>query len=266
MGTKKWEIRNKKLLLISYLLLLTFIAACGRRGDPIVIAPYKVGIDSYREVGVVKDLKALKRDGNIYLTWRIPEGEDFFKEALKGFVVFRAEIPEGVTVEECECSFRLLDFIGSDSKSSRYFGIDSEKTFEYLDKKVIRGQAYVYKIVVMDKNNKMGKDSNIILVRGIKPELTEVVTIPPKVPTGLVAVYTQKNIVLAWDEVRGQEIKFYNVYRSEGKDFAAIGETVTPAFTDKDIEPSRKYYYRVTAVGEIEGPPSEEIEIVTEIH
>jgi hypothetical protein len=259
MGTKKWEIRNKKLLFISYLLLLAFIAACGRRGDPIVIAPYK-------EVGVVKDFKALKRDGNIYLTWRIPEGEDFFKEALKGFVVFRAEIPEGVTVKECECSFRLLDFIGPDSKSSRYFGIDSEKTFEYLDKKVIRGQAYVYKIVVMDKNNKTGKDSNIVLVKDIEPEPEKVVTIPPKVPTGLVAIYTQKSIILTWDEIRGQEIKFYNVYRSEGKDFAAIGETVTFAFTDKDIEPSRKYYYRVTVVGDIEGPPSEEIEIVTEIH
>ncbi len=148
------EIRNKKLLLISYFLLLIFIAACGRRGDPIAIAPYK----------------------------------------------------------------------------------------------------------------EVGKDSNTVLVKGIKPEPTEVVTILPNVPTGLIAVYTQKSIVLTWDEIRGQEIKFYNVYRSEGKDFAVIGETVTSAFTDKNIEPSRKYYYRVTAVGEIEGPPSEEIEIVTKIH
>ncbi len=46
MANKKWQIRNKKLLLISYLLLLAFITACGRRGDPVAITPYKTGIDS----------------------------------------------------------------------------------------------------------------------------------------------------------------------------------------------------------------------------
>jgi len=39
----------------------------------------------------------------------------------------------------------------------------------------------------------------------------------------------------------------------------------TPAFTDKDVEPDRKYHYRISAVGAAEGPPSEEIIIVTEI-
>lgn len=53
--------RNKKLLLVFCFFLLVFtIAACGRRGDPIAITPYKVGIDlptgqagSYRETGFV---------------------------------------------------------------------------------------------------------------------------------------------------------------------------------------------------------------------
>lgn len=236
-----------------YLSLITVfllsLDACGRRGDPVAIKPYE-------EVGVVKDLKASIRDGNIYLNWGLPESKDFPKEAIKGFVIFRAEVPEGVTVERCDCPFRSLDFIVSDHK----------KTFEYLDKKAIRGQTYLYKLVVMDKNNRMGEDSNIVLVKGIKPETEEIVITPPKAPTGLIAVYTQKSIVLTWDEVRGQEIKFYRMYRSEGKDFHAIGKTVTFAFTDKNIEPSKKYYYRVTAVGKIEGPPSKEIEVLTEVH
>ncbi|MEF9426429.1 MAG: hypothetical protein L0956_04385 [Candidatus Mariimomonas ferrooxydans] len=66
MGDKKWEIRNKKLLLISYFLLLIFIVACGRRGDPVAITPYEVGVnskgvkpDSYGEVGVVKDFPVI---------------------------------------------------------------------------------------------------------------------------------------------------------------------------------------------------------------
>lgn len=53
MANKKWEIRNKKLLLISYFLLLIFITACGRRGDPVAITPYKTGTDSKEVEAVV---------------------------------------------------------------------------------------------------------------------------------------------------------------------------------------------------------------------
>jgi fibronectin type 3 domain-containing protein len=172
MRSEKWWIRDKKLLLTSYFLLLIFIVSCGRRGDPVAIIPYEVGVDSYREVGVVKDSKAST-------------------------------------------------------------GVD------------------------------------------VKPEQEKVEIISPEAPAGFVAVYTQKSIVLTWDEIHGQGIGFYRVYRSEGRkdilrpegeDFFVIGETVTSAFTDKDVEPSKKYYYRVTAVGETEGPPSKEIEVVTEVH
>jgi hypothetical protein len=235
----------KKMTLI---LVLVLIAACGRRGDPVAISPY-------REIGVVKDLKAIVKKGKIYLTWGMPAGKDFPEEALKGFVVFRAEVPEGVTVEECECYYRALDFIVPDDK----------KSFEYLDKKAIEGRRYIFKLLVMDINNRMGEDSNIVLVKTIKPEPEEIVITIPEAPTGFVAVYTQESIVLTWDEVRGQEINFYRVYRSEGNGFDVIGETVTPVFNDENIEPSKKYYYRVTAVGKTEGPPSEEVEIITKL-
>ena len=60
MANKKWQIRNKKLLLI-------FIVACGRRGDPVAIIPYKAGIDSKEaepgsydgEVGVVENFPVI---------------------------------------------------------------------------------------------------------------------------------------------------------------------------------------------------------------
>ncbi len=240
----------KKMTLI---LVLVLIAACGRRGDPVAISPY-------REIGVVKDLKATVKKGKIYLTWGMPAGKDFPEKALKGFVVFRAEVPEGVSVEECECYYRALDYIVPDSKSVRR---DSDNNFEYLDRKAIKGKTYIYKLVVMDKNSRMGEDSNIVSVRTSKPEPKEIVITIPEAPTGFVAVYTQESIVLTWDEVRGQEINFYRVYRSEGNGFDVIGETVTPVFNDENIEHSKKYYYRVTAVGETEGPPSEEVEIIT---
>ncbi len=245
MGNRKWVIRNKKLLLTSYSLLLIFVSACGKRGDPVAIIPYS-------EVGVVKNLKASIKDDHVYLKWGMPEGKNFPEKALKGFVVFRAEVPEGVDVEKCECEFRSLDFIVPDKK----------KTFEYLDKKAIKGQSYIYKLTVMDKNNVMGKDSNSVFVSWGKPASEEVAA-PPEAPTRLTAVYTQKSVVLTWDEIQGKEVKVYRVYRSEGKDFIVIGESVTPAFTDRNIEPSKKYLYRVTAAGKVEGPPSMAIKVET---
>lgn len=244
------EKKGNKHCLLFYFLLFTscflLLTSCGRRGDPVAVIPYK-------EVGIVKDLKASIKDSDIYLTWGMPEGKDFPQKALKGFVIFRAEVPEGTTLKECQCPFSSLDFIISDKK----------RTFEYIDKKVTKGKTFAYKVVVMDKDNRMGKDSNIVLVRGVKPEPHKVVVTSPEAPTGLIAVYTSKNIVLTWDETSGQEIRFYRIYRSEGKDFIAIGESVTPAFTDKGIKPSKRYYYMVTAVGETESHPSKEIEVVT---
>jgi hypothetical protein len=84
-------------------------------------------------------------------------------------------------------------------------------------------------------------------------------------PEGLRGVYTQKSVILTWDEVTGQDIKFYRVYRSTGGDYKLIGETATTAFTDREVKPEVKYLYRVTAVGDSESLPSKELEIVTEV-
>ena len=87
----------------------------------------------------------------------------------------------------------------------------------------------------------------------------------PDAPAGLIGLYTRTSIVLTWNEVAGQNIK-YMVYRSTGDGYIPAGETVTPAFTDRDIEPDKKYYYKVGAVGLNEGPLSKEIQIITEVH
>lgn len=87
----------------------------------------------------------------------------------------------------------------------------------------------------------------------------------PEAPAELIGIYTRTSIVITWNEIRGKNIK-YKIYRSTGNGYLPVGETVTPAFTDTDIEPNRKYYYKVSAVGTNEGPLSKEIEITTEVN
>lgn len=85
----------------------------------------------------------------------------------------------------------------------------------------------------------------------------------PLPPTGLTAVYIESSIVITWDEVTGQGVKVYNIYRSSGGEYVLIGKTGIPAFTDKEIERGRKYYYKVSTVAGSEGRLSKEIEVLT---
>jgi len=235
--------RNEKLLLTSYFLFLILLTACGRRGDPVAITPYK-------EVGVVKDLKASIRDSNIYLRWGMPEG--FPAKAVKGFIIYSAEVPEEATIAECKCEFMQIDFIMAEKGMS---------SFEYIDRKADRSKNYMYKVVVEDKDNRMGKDSNIVLIKGAKADFKKALSVP-EAPPRLMGIFTEKGNLITWDEVAG-EIKFYRIYRSEDKDFIVIGENAAPVFIDRDVVSLKRYFYKVTAVGETEGPPSEEIEIIT---
>ncbi|UCD35903.1 MAG: hypothetical protein JSU90_03470 [Nitrospiraceae bacterium] len=87
----------------------------------------------------------------------------------------------------------------------------------------------------------------------------------PDAPAGLVGLYTGRSVILAWQEVRGQGVKSYRIYRSSGGAFERTGESPTPAFTDGNVVQGVLYRYYVTAVGKAEGPPAEEIRILTEV-
>lgn len=93
-------------------------------------------------------------------------------------------------------------------------------------------------------------------------EETEVVT--PGAPSEVAAVYTGKSVVLVWKEVLKQGVRSYRIYRSAGESYVLAGETVSPAFTDRDIGKHKKYLYKITAVGRLESLPSEEIAVETE--
>ena len=90
-------------------------------------------------------------------------------------------------------------------------------------------------------------------------------TAQPDAPTGLVGVFSQNGIILAWDEVMEQGVKFYRIYRSSEGEYLLVGTSVTPSFIDRDIKQEMKYYYKVRAIGQSEGPLSEEIIVLREV-
>jgi hypothetical protein len=104
-----------------------------------------------------------------------------------------------------------------------------------------------------------------LTVSGVAQDESEVRTVSiPDAPKGLIAVYTGVTVVITWDEIIGQGVRMYRVYRMDGETYKVVGESVTPAFTDKSIEVNKEYHYRLSAVGLSEGPASEEVIIVTE--
>ena len=115
-----------------------------------------------------------------------------------------------------------------------------------------------------DKNKKGKKEAGETFIKEKAAGTEEPVVARPDAPAEVAAVYTGKSIVLVWKEVLKQGVTSYRVYRSSGEGYALAGETVSPAFTDRDIVKDKKYIYKITAVGLSESPASEEITVVTE--
>lgn len=97
----------------------------------------------------------------------------------------------------------------------------------------------------------------------IKDEMPEK-QVPPEAPKGLTGVYTGRNIVLVWDDVTVDGLKGYNIYRSEDKEYKMIAYSFVPAYTDNEIKDGNTYYYKITALGVIEGAYSKVVKIKTE--
>lgn len=116
----------------------------------------------------------------------------------------------------------------------------------------------------IDKNKDGKKGTGEALIKEDIKRVEDSAAASPEAPAAPAAVYTGKSIVLTWNEVLEQGVMSYRIYRASGDGYKLAGETVTPAFTDRDITQGIKYYYRVTAVGQSESLPSEEILVSTE--
>ena len=89
-------------------------------------------------------------------------------------------------------------------------------------------------------------------VRDIPITLTDVIDItPPAQVIGLgVTAVSDSRLDLSWAEISESDLDRYSVYRSEtsGSGFSPIDSSATNSYSDTGLEPSKTYYYYVSAV------------------
>ncbi len=88
-------------------------------------------------------------------------------------------------------------------------------------------------------------------------------TTVPAAPSDLTADAQNGAVSLSWETA--DEAESYRVYRAtsstDGVEGSALAEGLTQtSYTDEEVENGTTYYYRVTAVADEEGDPSEEVE------
>ncbi|MDP2168356.1 MAG: hypothetical protein Q8J64_08510 [Thermodesulfovibrionales bacterium] len=98
------------------------------------------------------------------------------------------------------------------------------------------------------------------------PQSAELAATPddfiPSAPEGIMAVATEKNILLMWKENPQIWVRGYRIYRALGDgEFNEIAGTETPAYLDKEQFPGLRRY-KVAAMGPAkEGPISDEVRV-----
>jgi hypothetical protein len=78
---------------------------------------------------------------------------------------------------------------------------------------------------------------------------------PPTSPTGLVAVASEKAILLSWREVEAKDLKGYRVYRGASTEgpFAALGEVTQTTYSDESAPAGETLFYYITAIDDAPG-------------
>jgi len=111
----------------------------------------------------------------------------------------------------------------------------------FVDTGIEYGKTYQYFVQTIEKAGEALAESELSEVVDIKP----VDTFPPAVPTGLRPVPGARSIELLWDRNIEGDLAGYRIYR-DGK---RLGDTVvSPAYSDKAVQPGVTYKYQVSSI------------------
>lgn len=197
--------------------------------------------------GPPESLNAIPGEGKVTLNWLPPskriDGAELID--LKGYNIYRTS-DKGIYGDRPINPGLILSHTYTDQ------GLENNKTYYYIVKAV--------NTLTPPWNE--GPPSEEIAATPQK--LT-----PPSPPKRVIAVPAEGKVFLTWDENKEPEVSGYKVYRSLKPKTEFILITPSPiiktTFTDMDVLPKIKYYYRVTAIDNAPKPneslPSEEVEV-----
>ncbi len=141
-----------------------------------------------------------------------------------------------------------------------------KKTYE--DKEVQEGKAYYYTVRAVKKDeNQESEDSQIIMAEYVD-------TFPPSPPSDLVAVPSEKKIILHWQPIEAPDLNGYKIYRKSSEEASFQLITSQPlkdtSYEDKEVQPNMEYEYYITAIDKASKPneslPSKSVRIKLSSH
>jgi hypothetical protein len=119
----------------------------------------------------------------------------------------------------------------------------------WVDARTEYGKTYEYRLQAVVPAGQHAAESERSLAVRVVPEDR----FAPAVPAGLTAVPSTGSIELAWDAEADSDLAGYILYRASGDGALErlAGPLPTPAYSDRKIEPGKKYRYAVSAVDRI---------------
>ncbi len=231
-------------------ILALMLPSCGRKAPPVppgTLKPRPVEKISY-EITTT----------GIKLMWKVPlrhtDGSPIAR--IKGFELFKAELPPEESCGECPISFGDPVFIPYRGKPER------DRTVIYEDRTVSTEAKYVYAVRIV---------KGILNKSALSKRLEVAWHVPPGIPTGLKATRDGAQVILEWEGPDSyldgtpldRDLEF-SIYRKPlgSEAWERIGKVKgVHAYRDTGIEKGVVYEYRVSAsvyhLGErIEGEPS----------
>ncbi|MGM0454418.1 MAG: hypothetical protein ACQERN_14775 [Thermodesulfobacteriota bacterium] len=128
--------------------LALVVSACGKKADP--------EVPGRRELPTVENVGADKANGEVALSWSLPDADAAVNRGVAGFYVYRAVISE--TIAGCPTCPADYEQIGDVSLTGEK---TAQKTWRYTDDPP-EGFACRYKVRCYTGDGATGPDSNVV--------------------------------------------------------------------------------------------------------
>ncbi len=219
-----------------------FLAACGKKGPlvpPEALAPSPVTDLDVRQVGsrfIVCLTPPTRNDAGGPL------------KNLAGFQVLKREVlPPDVDCEACTGAYRLFRLVDMEYPGN---AMRFANMYCLYDDDLVIGKTYQYKVVSLQADGTMSRDSNKVRRKFL---------LPPAAPV-LHATSTETGIILQWTTPPPTTgvLVGYNIYRSESAERMPLNP-INPVpvqgnrYEDKTVLFGMKYRYIIRALAKIDG-------------